>query len=207
MNLSITSFDLSKENEVINLVNQTNNKSISVASPNLLFEIKKLRIRNPNKIIIENLNIHSLPNKFEQLKDIVMQYIGILVLTESKLDDTFPTAQFLVNGFSEPYRLDRNRNGEGVMIYIREDIPSKRLDKHVFPYDMEGLFVDLNLRKYKWLLFRTYHPPSQADIYYFDNLDKVFDTYSCYERCLLIGDFNRETSEPRIDSFVYEHEL
>ena len=45
-----------------------------------------------------------------------------------------------------------------------------------FPYDKEGLFVELNLRKCKWLLFRTYHPPSQEDIYYFDNLDKAFDT-------------------------------
>ena len=68
-----------------------------MTSPNLLFEIKKARIRNPNKIIIENLNINSLPNKFEQLKDIVMQHTDILVLTETKLDDTFPTAQFLVN--------------------------------------------------------------------------------------------------------------
>ena len=25
------------------------------------------------------------------------------------------------------------------MIFIREDNPSKLLDKHVFPYDMEGL--------------------------------------------------------------------
>ena len=44
-----------------------------------------------------------------------MQYIDILVLTETKLDDTFPTTQFLVNGFSEPYRLNRNRNGEGLI--------------------------------------------------------------------------------------------
>ena len=29
------------------------------------------RIRNLNKIVIGNLNINSLPNKFEQLKDIV----------------------------------------------------------------------------------------------------------------------------------------
>ena len=70
-----------------------------MTSPNLLFEIKKLRIRNPNKIVIGNLNINSLPNKFGQLKDIVMQHIDVLVLTETKLDDTFPTAQFLVNGF------------------------------------------------------------------------------------------------------------
>ena len=157
--------------------------------------------------MIENLNINSLPNKFEQLKDIVMQHTDILVLTETKLDDTFPTAQFLVNGFSEPYRLDRNRKGGGVMVYIREDIPSKLLDKHVFLYDMEGLFAELKFRKCTWLLFGTYHLPSQADIYYFDNLDKAFETYSSYEKQLLIGDFNTEISEPRIDSFIYEHDL
>ena len=44
-----------------------------------------------------------------------MEYIDILVLTETKLDDMFPTAQFLVNGFSEPYGLNRNRNGEGII--------------------------------------------------------------------------------------------
>ena len=110
VNLSI-SCDLSKEHEVLNLVNQTSGMSINETSPNLLFEIKKLRIRNPNKIIIGDLNINSLPNKFEKLKNIVLQHIDILVLTETKLDDTFPMAQFLVNGFSEPHRLDRNRKG------------------------------------------------------------------------------------------------
>ena len=112
--LSMSSCDLSNEHEVLNLVNQASNKFINVTSPNLVLEIKKLKIRNPNKIIIGNLNINLLPNKFEKLKDIVMQHIDILVLTETKLDDTFPTAQFLVNGFSEPYRLDRNRKGEGL---------------------------------------------------------------------------------------------
>ena len=33
------------------------------------------------------------------------------------------------------------------MIYIREDIQSKLLDNHIFPYDMEGLFVELNFRE------------------------------------------------------------
>ena len=81
----------------------------------MLFQIKKLSIRNPNKIIIENLNINLLLNTFEQSKDIVMQYIDILALTETKLDATFTKAQFLLNGFSEPYRLDRSRNGGGVI--------------------------------------------------------------------------------------------
>ena len=55
MNLSISSRDLSKENEVLYLVNQASHKSINETSPNLLFEIKKLRMRNLNKIVIANL--------------------------------------------------------------------------------------------------------------------------------------------------------
>lgn len=46
-----------------------------------------------------------------------------------------------------------------------------------FPYDMKGLFAEPNFRKCKWLPFGTYHPPSQAYIYYFSNLDKAFDTF------------------------------
>ena len=114
MDINQSIFDvLSKEHKVLNLVNQTSNKSINVTSPDLLFEIKKARIRNPNKIIIGNLNINSLPNKFEQLKDIVMQHIDILVLTETELDDTFATAKFLVNGFQNRTDLTEIERGRG----------------------------------------------------------------------------------------------
>ena len=52
-----------------------------------------------------------------------------------------------------------------------------------------------------------YHPPFQADIYYFDNLDKAFDAYSSFEKQLLIRGFRMEISELPIDSVMYEHEL
>ena len=92
----------------------------------------------------------------------------------------FPKVQFLVDGFSQPYRYDRNRNGGGIIIYIRDNIPSKLLEKHTFDDHMEGLFVELNFRNVKWLLLGTYHPPSQNDIYYFNQLDKAIDTYNNY---------------------------
>ena len=57
-----------------------------------------------------------------------------------------------MKGFAEPFRLDRNRNGGGVMIYIRDDIPSRLLLKHVFPSDIEGLYIELNFMKCKWLI-------------------------------------------------------
>ena len=53
----------------------------------------------------------------------------------------------------------------------------------------------------------TYHPPSQSDEYFFNNLDKAPDTYSKYDKVLLMGDFNTEISEQRIESFLYMHEL
>ena len=73
-----------------------------------------------------------------------MGNIDVLVITETKLDDTFPTANFMIDGFSTPYRRDRNTNGGGILIYVRDDIPSKELNNHNFPDDIEGIFVELN---------------------------------------------------------------
>ena len=64
-------------------------KSINWTSPNLLLEIKKQRGRHPNKSLIGNFIINPFPNKFKQLKDVVIQYTDILVLTKIKLSDTF----------------------------------------------------------------------------------------------------------------------
>ena len=76
-----------------------------------------------------NLNINSLPIKFNQLKELATKYVDILVLTEIKLDNSFPNSQFLVNRFSEPFRIDRNRSGAGLIIYFGDDIQNKLLSK------------------------------------------------------------------------------
>ena len=55
----------------------------------------------------------------------------------------------------------RNKNGTGIMIFIRDTISSKILEKHVSPNVVESIFVELNFRKCKWLLCGTYHPPFQ----------------------------------------------
>ena len=47
-----------------------------------------------NSVIISNLKINLLTNKFDQLKEIVLKYINILVITETKLDDTLLNEQF-----------------------------------------------------------------------------------------------------------------
>ena len=75
-------------------------------------------------MVIGNLNINSISNKFGNLKLIIQGKIDVLAITETKTDSTFPLNEFSIQGYSKLYRLDRNRNGVGVFIYAQEDIPS-----------------------------------------------------------------------------------
>ena len=126
--------------------------------------LKDLRMKNAKKVIIGCLNVNGISNKIDALKAFIPGYIDILIIVESKIDPSFETVQFLLEGFKCPYRLDRNRCGGGILVYVREGIPSRLLNGHKFPHDIEGLFV-INLRKTKWILCGTYHPPSQNDFF------------------------------------------
>ena len=88
----------------------------------------------------------------------------ILVFMENSLDATFPTSQFLIERYSEPYHCDRNRNGGGVLTYVPEDIPSKPLMDHKLPHDIERIYVKIDLSKYKWLLGHITHLANQMSI-------------------------------------------
>ena len=62
------------------------------------------------------------------------------MISETNIDDSFPIANFLIDGFSHPYRIDRNSSGSGIMLYVREDTPSNLLKVESVP--MEGFYVD-----------------------------------------------------------------
>ena len=107
-----------------------------------------------NSLLIGYLNINSISNKFDQLNFFVRGKADILVITETKLDSIFPTSQLLIEGYSEPYRFDRNRDRVAFLFL------SKPLTDHKLPHNIEGIFVELNLRKNKRFLFGSYYPPS-----------------------------------------------
>ena len=117
--------------------------------------LKNLRLANVNRLICAQLNINSIRNKFESLKEIVSTNVDILLICETKLDSSFPKAQFHIQGFGEPYRFDRNGKGGGILLYIHDDIPSKPIESKM---TIESLFVEINLRKKQWLLCCSYNP-------------------------------------------------
>ena len=55
----------------------------------------------------------------------------------------------------------------GILLYVREDIPSKMLD---FKSDIEAFFIEINLRKVKWLLSCSYNPSKSTITSHLDKL-------------------------------------
>ena len=106
----------------------------------------------------------------------------------------------MIEGFSMPFRFDRNRSGGVVIVYIWGDIPSKQLTKHKLPDDIEGVFDEVNLWKNKWLILAHIAlPASQWSI--------SLDPYGqIYENFLLAGDFNAEETEPCLSEFLSKYD-
>ena len=63
--------------------------------------LRNLRVEKMNRLIIGNLNINSISNKFDQLKLFVQGKVDIIIVTETKLDSTFPASQFTIDDYSE----------------------------------------------------------------------------------------------------------
>ena len=62
--------------------------------------LKSLRCNNLSKLVFAHLNINSIRNKFELL----CEQVDVLMVSETKIDDSFPIGNFLIHGFSPPYK-------------------------------------------------------------------------------------------------------
>ena len=118
--------------------------------------LKSVPRKNLRRIIFAHLNINSLRNKFDALVDQIKRNVDILVISETKLDESFPEGQFKIPAFTSSFRQDRNEFGGGIMVFVREDILSKVISKETL--SIEGMFIELNFRKKKWLLSYSYNP-------------------------------------------------
>ena len=157
--------------------------------------LKDIRIANLNRIIIGHINVNSFRNELDSMKNIIPGDIDDMVIGDSKLDDSYPTTHLLIEEFPEPYRFDRNSSGGGLLIYVRENMPSKQLFSHLIPPDIAGMFI--------WLMCVAYHPPSQKDDHFFKCIGRALDVYNdVYDKLLLVGDFNAEEKEPIISEFM-----
>jgi exonuclease III len=115
--------------------------------------------------------------------------IYILCISESYLDNTIHNTEINVDGYTL-VRKDRNRNGGGVLIYIKENINYKdRAD--LSDDDVESRWIEINGVMNSPLIIGCYYRPPSAGTQYYDcminNIERV-----CAENkeVIILGDFN-----------------
>ena len=83
-----------------------NENKFYLVDPDPLDTLKKIKTSNLNRLVISQVNINSLRNKFESLESIIKDNLDILVINESILDESFSSLQFAIEGYALPYRMD-----------------------------------------------------------------------------------------------------
>ena len=99
----------------------------------------------PRKHLVLNLRDFFLNSQEKGTCKLLHKNIYILFIFETKIDSSFPTAQFQIEGYTT-YRLDSNANGGGILLYIWEDIPSTLLNSDM---SIESFSIEINIRKKK----------------------------------------------------------
>ena len=71
-----------------------------------------------------------------------------------------------------------------------------------------GMYIEINFRNSKWLLFGTDHPPCQNDNFYFNNIRRALNIYAQkYDNILLARDFNAEEKVVVLKNFMELYDL
>ena len=99
-----------------------------------------MRKDNLSSFIFGHLNINSIRKKFELLSDQIKGNVDVLIISETRINDSFPVHQILIKEFCTLYRLDRSTKGGAILLNVRDDIPSNLIRGDI----IESFYVELS---------------------------------------------------------------
>ena len=120
--------------------------------------LKVLRNDNPSNLNLCYLSINSVRNKFTDLRTTINGNVDIVSIAETKLDASFPSAQFILEGYHTPYRLGINNKIGSILTHAKSSVPSRCLFCEELCSSVQAIPFEINLRKGKRLVISTYCP-------------------------------------------------
>ena len=180
------------------------------AKGNAFMSTKSIKAKHPKKkFFFGHLNVNSIQNKFVSIEELIKKTFDKFLISEIKTDDSFPNAQFKIEGYKS-FRKDREAFGGGLLFYVNEKLNCRPLESCLPNTIIEILPLDFRLLNSKWLILDTYKPPSQNEPTYVFEIQKLLTYYrSSYDNILLLGDFNMSFSNKNMkdlcDMFELKH--
>ena len=124
-----------------------------------------------------------------------------MVLTETKLDSNVTVASSEQDGFLLN-RIDRNKNGGGVVTYLKESLKPVTLTDLQQKYNISGIELTANTilpsrTAGKMVILGIYHPPNADANWFLRISDLILDVSSLGPICIL-GDLNADLLKPGV---------
>ena len=157
-----------------------------------LKKLKVLRLENDSNPIVGCLNIKSLGEKINHLREICKEsHIDTFCVNETKIVSSYPDAQFQISDYQfPPFRRDRNKNGGGgKIVFIRQGLITRWLKKFETKVS-ETICVKLTISKKKRCILFPYRPPKNNNLKtFFKEINlSLSTTVNEYDNIMLIGD-------------------
>ena len=119
-----------------------------------------------------------------------------MCIDETKLDETFPDAQLMIENYQFLlFRRDRNKKGGRKMVFIRMVLLAKRLEDFETK-STETICLELLISKRKWCIIFTYRPPKYDKKVFFQELSKTI-SQAINKYILVAGDLNIDVSRSK----------
>ena len=156
------------------------------------------------KISICNLNIRSLNagNRFGEFKNQIASKFDVITVSESWLGPDHENANYALQGYTGPYRLDRTlQEAGGVMAWVTNNIVTKRRLDLEQP-KLELAWLELKIPKHKILVGTCYRQPDTKGTYGENFWGKLQDSYDLAKatnihNIIITGDFNADAQTDR----------
>ena len=159
---------------------------------NLCPELFDFRSRFKFNFIFSHINLNSFRYKYSFIRDILIkQSVDYFAISESKLDDSFTNAQFHIPDFV-CYRQDLTSSSGGLLIYVRADLPHRRLNHIEINYNgFESLCTEITIGNTKTVLCCVYKHPKVTNHFFKQCMSKLGDAIlHTYDDFVFLGDMN-----------------
>ena len=153
--------------------------------------LKKDRLNYPWNPLIGYLNINSIRNKISDREVFGKLQLDYFVFSETKIDESFPSAQFNIHDYEIRNRRDRDKHGGGFIEFVRKGFITKRMKEYETKLS-ETICTEFTVSKKKWFCLSVYRPLSPNNVVtFFEELtDSLSRAINNYDNIIVMGDFN-----------------
>ncbi len=143
---------------------------------------------------IAHLNIRSIRNKLEYIKDNYLDF-DVLCFTETHLTDIIDNNMIILEEFNTIYRKDNSAHSGGLLVYVSATFPSRRLTdlEAILP---ESIWVEIKDKSNKYFICNVYRPPNYS-VEFWHKLNVCIESASeLTNQIVIVGDINEDQLNP-----------